>query len=183
MSRPPPTLPISARLYRHFAILTGGITLCLAMFAQGEGHEALAGAISKREHRNTELTVEAATVGKRRVAMHDLKFAPEGRAFLEFAPEPPADSAPQADGGTGPRSSSAYYRDWLTSEGKADAGNGPARATSDPRLAGLPDGQSRTQAARQRLKPRQPTPEELGRLLAASRGRAGSSAAQGILPD
>ena len=41
MSRPIRTQPIPAKIYRHFAVVTIAITLCIAMFADGENRQAL----------------------------------------------------------------------------------------------------------------------------------------------
>lgn len=54
MARPQPTIPVSARMYRHFAVATLSITACLAMFADGESREALADQVSRADMRQAE---------------------------------------------------------------------------------------------------------------------------------
>lgn len=51
MSRPPPIIPVDAKMYRHFAIATVLITGCLAMFASGENREALADTIEAQQRK------------------------------------------------------------------------------------------------------------------------------------
>ena len=175
MSRPPPTLPVSAKMYRHFATLTIAITLCLAMFAQGEGREALTGAIDKRQVRNRTLTAEAQMMGKRRLAAHELRLAPEGRAHFEFAQDPGEVAPAPIDDVSGSRSAAD-----VTPGGPAMGtvpGTPPEAASysGNPRLAGLPTGPGDPRIARLRQKPRGPTASELGKLLEASRSRAGAT--------
>lgn len=67
MARAAPTLPISPRLFRHFAVLTVAFTACVAMFADGEGREAVANELAARQKQNEMLIAEAAKVGTRTV--------------------------------------------------------------------------------------------------------------------
>ncbi|MBV1916608.1 MAG: hypothetical protein KUG65_00875 [Sphingomonadaceae bacterium] len=41
MSRPKPVIPVTPKMYRHFAMITLAITGCLAMFADGENRQAV----------------------------------------------------------------------------------------------------------------------------------------------
>ncbi len=49
MSRVAPAIPVTAKMYRHFAIVTVGITACLAMFADGENREAVHDSIVRQQ--------------------------------------------------------------------------------------------------------------------------------------
>ena len=42
MARIAPALPVSAKMYRHFAVITVVITVCIALFADGGTHASLA---------------------------------------------------------------------------------------------------------------------------------------------
>lgn len=67
MARAAPTLPISPRMFRHFAVITVAITGCVALFADGEGREAIASELAARQQKNQVLIAEAEKVGKRTV--------------------------------------------------------------------------------------------------------------------
>ena len=49
MARAAPTIPVSAKMYRHFAVITVGITGCLALFADGEQQEAIRDQIAQQQ--------------------------------------------------------------------------------------------------------------------------------------
>jgi hypothetical protein len=67
MARAAPTLPISPKMFRHFAVITVAITACIALLADGEGKEALAAQVKERQQKNDLLIAEADKVGKRTV--------------------------------------------------------------------------------------------------------------------
>lgn len=48
MVRKAQSQPITAQMYRHFAVLTVAVTAALALFADGENREAVAGEIAKQ---------------------------------------------------------------------------------------------------------------------------------------
>lgn len=89
MRRAAPALPISPKMFRHFAVITVAVTACVGLFADGEGQEALAKQIEARQAKNQTLAIEAEKVGKRTLRAHNLKLRDEGRAYLAFAQEPP----------------------------------------------------------------------------------------------
>jgi len=64
MSRHAPAIPVNAKMYRHFAIITVAITACLAMFADGENRETVERAMAEKKYnsdlmkRERELTAQ-----------------------------------------------------------------------------------------------------------------------------
>lgn len=57
MARMQPTIPVSPKMYRHFAIITVALTACLAMFADGENRQTIEDHLSKK--RQNQEMVEA----------------------------------------------------------------------------------------------------------------------------
>lgn len=163
-------------MFRHFAAATIGITMCLAMFADGEGREAMTTAIAKRQQRNTTLIAEADALGKRHVAAHDLRLRAEGRGYFQFAQEPESvEPGPPGDSYSGPPRGVPKLAPTPVS-GPSGAPS-LAEMPSDPRRAGLPNAPPGPRALRQPIKPRAPTAGELGKLIDASRSRSGVSPA------
>lgn len=68
MRRAAPQLPISPKLLKHFAAATVVITLCVAMFANGEQAQ-LNAELHAREAKNELLRTEAEKLGTHKVAM------------------------------------------------------------------------------------------------------------------
>ena len=68
MRRAAPQLPISPKLLKHFAAATVVITLCVAMFANGEEAQ-LTAELRAREAKNELLRTEAEKLGTRKIAM------------------------------------------------------------------------------------------------------------------
>ena|GEM_PF-5183679 len=58
MSRIEPTIPVTAKMYRHFAIITICITACLAMFADGENRQQIENHISKKQNQSRMMNAE-----------------------------------------------------------------------------------------------------------------------------
>lgn len=65
MSRIVRTSPVSANMYRHFAIITVVITACLALFVDGENRDAMAERVAKAAQKSQSPSKElpAATKG------------------------------------------------------------------------------------------------------------------------
>lgn len=66
MSRSQPVIPVSAKMYRHFAVITVAITTCLAVFADGENREAIAQQLAEKKanHEMQQAERELAKNGK-----------------------------------------------------------------------------------------------------------------------
>ncbi len=64
MARPEPVIPVSAKMYRHFAVITVSVTACLAMFADGENRQAIQGHLAQQQ-RNIELRKAEAELAKK----------------------------------------------------------------------------------------------------------------------
>ena len=78
MRRAAPQLPISPKLLKHFAAATVVITLCVAMFANGEQAQ-LSAEMHAREAKNELMRTEAEKLGTRKVAMGmKVKAQPQG---------------------------------------------------------------------------------------------------------
>lgn len=78
MSRIARTLPVSAKLYRHFAVVTVVITVCVALFADGETHATVADEIETRQTRNELVEHEVNKLGVRRQALGALHIKTGG---------------------------------------------------------------------------------------------------------
>ncbi len=92
MSRAAPPLPITPKLFKHFATLTIVITVCVAVFADGEGREMVTEQVAAVEAQNRVLKVEAQKLGERHLGAGKMHFRPEKRSHLAFAPDAPEQS-------------------------------------------------------------------------------------------
>lgn len=52
MAKPAPMIPVSPKLYRHFAMATVMITACLAVFADGEKRQEIEDMVASRQQQN-----------------------------------------------------------------------------------------------------------------------------------
>ena len=52
MAKPAPMIPVSPKLYRHFAVATVAITACLAVFADGEQRQEIEQVVASRQQQN-----------------------------------------------------------------------------------------------------------------------------------
>ncbi len=171
MSRRMPAPVLSPRVFRHFAVVTVAVTACIAMFADGENREAIAGPIEQRIARNHELQAEADKLGKRRLGATGLQLREEGTAYLPFAENAPTgeqgSGAPSGGGpAIGPRL--AQSGDDPRALAAGDAGvamgaDGPVKATT-----GKP-------VAAKGLAPKRPAREDVDALLQAAQQRAGAA--------
>ena len=82
-------LPVSPKAFRHFAAITVAITVCVALFADGESREALSAGIEARQDRNALLKTEADKLGTRHFAARQLHLRDSKRSYLAFAPDDP----------------------------------------------------------------------------------------------
>lgn len=173
-------MPVSPKMLRHFAAATVAITFCVAIFADGEGREAIAAQVEAREARTNLLEVEAGKLGTRRVGLHNLKLPKEGRAHIPFGQDvadgggdygAPMDSAAGNDAGSG----------WTQAAPGVGPNNDGQRAQANPRGPAGPDGSilgppnltNRAPRTRRPSRPPQPTEAQQAAVLAASRARSG----------
>ena len=160
---------VSPKLFRHFAVITVVITSGLAMFANGENREALAGTIEAHQAKSAAQQAEYAKPGGHRriggsrqaaaAANNDVPVDDGGPAPVSAGGSSDMDAAwaqgPSGSGGAG-----------VSAAGDGAAGAiGPAR--SGPRDAKGPPGGPR--AAKP---PRRPSQRQVENMLAASRTRA-----------
>ena len=78
MSRIARTLPVSTKLYRHFAVVTVVITVCVALFADGETRATVADEIETRQTKNELVEHEVNKLGVRRQALGALRIKAGG---------------------------------------------------------------------------------------------------------
>jgi len=168
MARAAPTLPISPRLFRHFAVITVAITACVAMFADGEGREAIANEVAVRQKQNELLIAEADKVGKRTVGF-DRAMAGKGAVAAAN------DSVDWSDDGG----------DFgAPIEGGSGSGDGPSALGSRGPIARMtgsgavqlipPQARQRGTVNPQPARPPRPTAAQVGQIEEASRIRAGA---------
>lgn len=165
MSRPAPSLPISPKMFRHFAIITVAITACVAMFADGEGREAVAAQIKERQQKNELLIAEAEKVGKRTVGFDR---ASAGKGAVAAA----NDSVEWSDDGP------AYGTPMESADVGGDDPSGPAPRGLIGPVMGPASMRGVPPQVRQRMAPgsqaRRPSAEDIERITAASRARSGA---------
>jgi len=70
MRRAAPALPISPKLLKHFAAITLVLTACIALFADGEGREAIQEQVDMRAARNQLIETEAQKLGTKKIGTH-----------------------------------------------------------------------------------------------------------------
>lgn len=93
MRRPAPTMPLSPKMLRHFAVVTVGLTVVIALFADEARNGPVEEAFAKREAQNQMMAKDAEKFGQ-----HQLRIAPGALDTAgEFAgdeamplPDPPA---------------------------------------------------------------------------------------------
>jgi hypothetical protein len=166
MARATPTLPISPRLFRHFAVITAAISACVAMFADGEGREAVANELAERQRKNELLIAEAAKVGTRSVGFDKAKA---GRGAVAQANASVGEVDELGDFGA-PMDVPA---------GSSDGGGGDTVAPSGPprsvdiRIGAGPQS-ARPPIARQRTAPGAVGRAQFEKMLRESRKRSGA---------
>lgn len=82
MARHAPTLPITPKMLRHFAVATVTITGMLALFADGESREAIENQLTAQKEKNAVKIAERDAGGKRSVTAITKKYQ-------NTAPPPP----------------------------------------------------------------------------------------------
>lgn len=81
MSRIARTLPVSPQMYRHFAVITVAITICVALFADGETRATVVDEVEKQQTRNELVEHEVNKLGVRRNALGGLKVKARGSGW------------------------------------------------------------------------------------------------------
>lgn len=71
MAKPAPMIPVSPKLYRHFAIATVAITACLAVFADGESRQEIEEIVAERQQQNELQAQDVAKHGRKQLAFKD----------------------------------------------------------------------------------------------------------------
>jgi hypothetical protein len=157
-------------MFRHFAAITVLITILVAVFADGEGREALAAQVAERQKQNALLVADAKTVGQRTIG---LKKAKSGKAAVAYANATVDDS-----------DSGGSYGAPMDSAGGSGSGSdsgsisvGPSRPPGPlmgpgPNSAVPPHERKKGPGKAQ---PPRPTQDQLNRLMEASRQRSGAS--------
>lgn len=182
MRRAAPTLPVTAKMLRHFAIVSVVITSGLAMFASGEGQEILTEKARQTQLRAQEVRNQRQRATQRTVVVDGLRVAPG----TKLAPA-------EVGGGGGPSGSGGEsIYDPTDSPALAYAGQGPQQGAAGPRGPG-PDGVIRDangavipppaalmrnrgkpgQAQTPSNRPNAPTQAQIDAVIAASAQRAG----------
>lgn len=96
MARKPSPQAITAKMYRHFAVITVALTLTLALFADGENRQAVAEEVERVERENELARAEAEKLGAPKL----FRRAPEQSGGGSFGPDTDASyGAPMDNGG------------------------------------------------------------------------------------
>ena len=172
------TLPIPPSMFRHFAMITLAITGCVALFADGESREAIAGEVEARSDRNDLLRTEADKLGARKVKASGLRLRDSKRSYMAFAPDEPV-----SDGNYGTPMDGSETSVGASLRPGAPALNLPggerASSAAPPPPPGLPPGAT---PAVKRKAP-QIDEDQLAAIAAASRARSGSTSRASSVPD
>jgi hypothetical protein len=155
-------------MFRHFAVVTVAVTICVAVFADGEGREALAAQVAERQHQNELLVAEAKTVGQRTIGP---KKAKANKAAVAFANSSVDDSDTGESFGAPMDNADGSSND----AGSVSAGpSGPLGQFMGPGPISAIPPQARQKGAGG-AQPSRPTQAQLDRLMEASRQRSGAS--------
>ncbi len=187
MRRTTPQLPVTPAMLRHFAILTGVATLCLAMFATGENADGAAG---KAQVASGEGGMMSAMLGAEERALKGNQAQKPAKVVNGLTIG--AGRRPVNDGGSGDEGEpdrqeaggQGDIRNFYPQQGQPSSG---VVASVEPGLqtaamvkdaAGVPapaaNAASRPRAGLGRTQaPRQATPQDYDRMMAESQRRAG----------
>jgi hypothetical protein len=178
MARRAPQPSLSPKLLKHFAVATAALTVCLALFADGEGRNEFGNEMAARERAAAEAVASAGAAVKPKFALNT-KIHDARRTYVPLAGEDgdsgaaygaPMDSTAGSDPGgsggpAGPPVSSgrvspseAAHGPLLPGPVKAQLGESP----TPPPLRGRPPA------------PHRPSQDELDQLEAMSRQRSGA---------
>jgi hypothetical protein len=172
MTRVAPALPISPKLFRHFAAITVVVTVCVAIFADGEGRDALAAQIKDRQNQNELMIAEAKAVGERTVGLNKIK-ASKGVVALANAGIDSIDSSETFGAPMDTGAGSSSDSDDLSPPA---ASRGPIAqlAAANP-LSVVPPFARQLNKRPAAAQPQRPSQEQLQQLFDASRRRSGSA--------
>ena len=139
MRRAAPVIPVSSRLFRHFAVVTVVITAGLAMFASGENREVVTETIAKREAKNAARQAEYDKLGNHRKVVSS-RPVQSGDASVDFGGPSEVggswDGGGASDGGgydpSGESENDTSPRDYAW----ADAGGAGPRSFERPPMLG-----------------------------------------------
>lgn len=166
MARAATPLPISPKLFRQFAIGTLAITACLAMFADGEGRQAIEQQIEKRQERNKLITTEAKALGARKFKVNGMKLREGNRSYMSFAQDAETAGESYAGSPVGPTSSEIGESAGVTAR-EAPPALGPAE------MAGAIKPEITPRPSTKKPVKRRPTAEQLKELTEKSAARSG----------
>ena len=170
-------------MFKHFAIITLAITLCIAMFANGEGTQEVADRLSARAARTQLLRDEAQKMGPRHFRMNNLKLSSGDKSYMPFAP----DENQFIDETRGVEARYGQNEADLMSRRRASAtaalqlpggapGMGPNSAGAPPiTMETAPGGAAKAKRRPTREAPRKPTETEAKAMMDASEARAGAA--------
>lgn len=173
IAKPP---PVTAKIYRHFASITIGLTLCVALFANGEAREDAQQRVIATVDKANQIKREASDMPARQFRVGNLDDNSGG----SFG----GDSGVVIAGGSGGEEISGGDEFGLTSpHGTMASGEyemGAERASeSQPaqqsQASSAADGTTApAPSIAKRRKPPAPTQSQIDKILAASRARSGS---------
>lgn len=177
MRRATPTMPVTPVMLRHFAVLTLVITSCIGIFASGENRESAEQQLKPRTSNSAASQAKSAPANPPKI-IGGLIIG----AGTRLGPSPDAGGYFDSEGGGG--SGSGETSPYQGSETGNVTPMGPPPGLQSPHLAtasqGPPPGVGRNQRKGRPNPPplRQPTAQELDRMMAASRERSGGVKAE-----
>lgn len=176
MSRIAKPLPVSPKIYRHFASITIGLTFCVALFANGEAREDAQQRVVAAVDKANQIKHEASDMPARQFRVGNLDDNSGG----SFGGD---SGVVIAGGGGGSEVSGGDEFDLTSSRGTMVSGEyevgaerpGESQTAQPTEVRSAADSTvSPATSAAKRRKPPPPTQAQINQILAASRARSGS---------
>lgn len=133
MGKPAPPISITPKLFRQFAIVTVGLTGLIALFADGEGREAMADEVAAQA-RHAEQTAAKSRQNMQVGVLRDARKRAGGADDGGFGADEPfgTPSINQGSGGGGGSGGAAPIHAGIPAQPGSGAGPGSARSVAVP---------------------------------------------------
>jgi hypothetical protein len=156
-------------MFKHFATVTIAITVCVAVFADGEGKEMVGDQVATIEARNQALKVEAKKLGERHLGAGKMRASAERRSYMAFAPEEPEQAITSTENSVGPQGAVRP----IPNLNSCNRGAPPQAANAQRRCPPPMRGGSASQSAAGPPQANGPSQAQVERIMEASRARSG----------
>ena len=166
MARRAPPASLTPKLFRHFAVVTVALTVCIAVFADGQGDNLLGKTVAAQEAQAQLAVADAARKRVKPVTLLNRRIRDARRSYVPLGAE-----SDDGDSGYGQPMDAGSGLGGGGSSGYARPAPLPAAGmTGQPQSELLP---ASARNPRGPATPRRPSPEDLAKLEAASLARSG----------